>query len=83
METDSSSNFMVGGVSEDIKAQLRDRLLNLPEFESLMAEIKFLRRDDIMTYLAVREEFRSSSFAAVSLMAVGLITVIFSLLHVD
>ena len=36
-----------------------------------------------MTYLAVREEFRSSSFAAVGLMAAGLITIIFSLQQVD
>ena len=45
----------------------------------MINEIKIKRQDDIMTYLAIREEYRSTIFAAVGLMVIGLITMIFSL----
>ena len=49
----------------------------------MIGEIKFLRPDDIMTYLAVREEYRGALFLAVGLMAVSLVTLIFSLAQVS
>ena len=58
---------------------MKERLLSKVDNVSLIGEIKFLRQDDIMTYLAVRQEFRSATFGAVVLMAVGLITLVFSL----
>ena len=49
----------------------------------MIGEIKFLRQDDIMTYLAVREEYRGALFLAVGLMGVGLVALIFSLSQVS
>lgn len=43
----------------------------------LISDVKFKKRDDVMTYLAVGEKYRTLLFAAVLFMVVGLIMLMF------
>lgn len=70
------------GISEDVRASLRDKLLNQIDSENLVSSIKILRSNDLMSYLAIREDSRSTAFVAVLLMVIGVLTSVFSLQYV-
>ena len=75
-ESSDSRQTQLDGASGDLQAQLVQRLESM-NYGPLISDVKFKKRDDVMTYLAVGEKYRTLLFAAVLFMVVGLIMLMF------
>lgn len=67
---------------EDVRAQLFNRLLAL-DYEEVIGDIKLAKRNDVMTYLTPRMEYRTPILLSTLLMAAGVVLLVVSLKRVD
>lgn len=75
----------VGNINEtpeDVKASLRQRLQSL-DYEGIIGEIKIAKRDDIMTYVQMRPEYRLVVMLASLLMLAAVIIGMRSIVTVE
>ena len=63
---------------EDVRARLLSRLTQI-DCEELIKDIRFAKKDDVMAYLGIRQEYRWTTFASALLMLAGLALLALSL----
>ena len=56
--------------SNDVKARLHAKLTRI-DYNELIKDIRFAKKDDVMAYLGIREEYRWATFASALFMLAG------------
>lgn len=79
---DNPTELLDFSTGEDVRTQLFNRLIDL-DYEQVIGDVKLAKRDDVMTYLTPRMEFRTPILLSTLLMVAGIVLLVTSLKSVD